>query len=180
MYARLFVVKETGNKGKGLFANQLISKGTIVGFQCERCEVLSGIDPERMTQEERDALFLRAYRKEDGSFVAPCDESRYINHACDASILDSGQGFDIVVRDIREGEEATFDYRCFYDDLNMPCHCGSDDCCRLVTCVHPIPDEIARFWAKRVDAALKQVVEVPQPLKEALRRRGIASPLSRA
>jgi SET domain-containing protein len=178
MYARLFVVKDTGNKGKGLFADRPIAKGTIVGFQCEKCEILSGIDPERMTQEERDALFLRAYRREDGTFVAPCDESRYINHSCDANILDSGQGFDIVVRDIREGEEATFDYRCFYDDLNMPCHCGSDVCCKVVTCVHPIPHEIARFWAKRVDVALKRVAEVPQPLMEELRRRAMVLPLA--
>jgi uncharacterized protein len=178
MYAKLFVVKETGNKGKGLFSKQLIPKGTISGFECEQYEVLTGIDPEKMSQKEKDELLLRAYRRKDGSFVAPSDVSRYMNHSCDANILDSGRGFDLVVRDIQEGEEATFDYRCFYDDMNMPCYCGAKNCCKIVTCVHPIPDELARFWTKRVDAALKRVNDVPQPLKEELKERSIFFPLS--
>ena len=175
MYAKLFEVKETDQKGKGLFAAQFVPRGTITGFQCEKCEILRGIDPEKMTQVEKGALFLRAYRIQDGSFVAPCDDSCYINHSCDASILDSGRGFDIAVRDIPKGEEATFDYRGFYDDLNMPCYCGSANCCKTVTCVHPVPEELTRFWVKRVDAALERGSQVPQPLWDTLKARGLSA-----
>ena len=38
-------------------------------------------------------------------------------------------GFDIVVGDIKKGEEATYDYRDFYDDVKMPCNCGEENCC---------------------------------------------------
>lgn len=178
MYADLFVVKETGNKGKGLFAKEFIPKGTIAGFECDQCEVLTGIDPERMSQKEKDELILRAYRRQDGSFVAPCGVVKYINHSCDANILDSGRGFDLVVRDISKGEEATFDYRAFYDDLKMACHCGSKYCCKIVTCVHPVPKDLAWFWAERVAPALKRVNEVPQPLKEELKQRSVFLPLA--
>ncbi len=180
MYADLFDVKETGSKGKGLFAKAFIPKGTIIGFECDKCEVLTGIDPERMSQKEKDDLFLRAYRKEDGSFVAPCGVVKYINHSCDANILDSGRGFDLAVRDIQKGEEATFDYRGFYDDLSMPCHCGSNHCCKIVTCVHPVPGKLARFWSERVTAALKAINKVPQPLKEDLKQIAVFLPLADA
>ncbi|MEI7750529.1 MAG: SET domain-containing protein-lysine N-methyltransferase [Candidatus Omnitrophota bacterium] len=179
MYAKLFEVKETGGKGKGLFAKQFIPKGTIPGFECDKCEILLGIDPSKMSEKEKDELFLRAYRKQDGSFVAPCDDSRYMNHSCDANILDSGRGFDLVVRDIQKGEEASFDYRGFYDDLNMPCQCGSKNCCKIVTCAQPIPEDLARFWAKRATAALNRVHEVPQPLKEELKQKSIFLPLAK-
>ena len=51
------------------------------------------------------------YTKADGSYLVPCDEINYLNHSCNASVLDSGRGFDIVVKDIAKGEEATHDYR---------------------------------------------------------------------
>ncbi|MCK9573595.1 MAG: SET domain-containing protein-lysine N-methyltransferase, partial [Candidatus Omnitrophica bacterium] len=57
-------------------------------------------------------------------FIAPCDETRYLNHSCNANILGADPGFDIVVRDIKKGEELTYDYRDFYDDIKMQCHCG--------------------------------------------------------
>jgi SET domain-containing protein len=38
--------------------------------------------------------------------------------------LGADPGFDIVVRDIKKGEELTYDYRDFYDDIKMQCHCG--------------------------------------------------------
>jgi hypothetical protein len=124
MIAKLFDVKETKNKGKGLFAKEFIPKGTIICFECNKCRVLSGIEPDKMSEKEKEDMFNYAYRKKDGSFIAPCDETRYLNHSCNANILGADPGFDIVVRDIKKGEELTYDYRDFYDDIKMQCHCG--------------------------------------------------------
>ena len=106
--AKLFDVKETKNKGKGLFAKEFIPKGTIICFECNKCRVLSGIESDKMSVKEKEDMFNYAYRKKDGSFIAPCDETRYLNHSCNANILGADPGFDIVVRDIKKGEELTF------------------------------------------------------------------------
>lgn len=44
MLAKLFEVKDAGNKGKGLFAKKPIPKGTIVSFECQDCISMSKKD----------------------------------------------------------------------------------------------------------------------------------------
>jgi SET domain-containing protein len=178
MLAELFYVEETKNKGKGLFAKEFIPKGTITWVECDKCKVFSAseINFNKMSEKEKWKLFDYAYRREDGSFFAPCGDAKYFNHSCNANILDSGTGFDIVVRDIKKGEEATYDYRCFYDDLKMQCNCGEKNCCKVVDFKHPVPQELELFWSDKVQSALKLSKNVDQPLKEELKRRSISFP----
>ena len=177
MIAKLFEVRETQGKGKGLFAKEFIPVGTIICFECDKCKVLTGIDPAKMTVKEKEALLDYAYRKKDGTYIAPCDETRYLNHSCNANILGTEHGFDIVVRDINIGGEATYDYRDFYDDLIMNCQCGEENCCREVTFEHPVPAELLKYWEEKTSAALKLVNEVAQPLKDELKQKSIFLPL---
>jgi len=178
MLAKLFDLKDTKEKGKGLFAKKLIPKGTIVCFECKKCRVLTAdeLGYDKMSGVEKMKLLDWAYRKKDGVFVAPCDETRYINHSCNANVLGTELGFDITVRDIQKGEEATYDYRDFYDDVKMPCSCKEKNCCKVVTFVHPVPNELKEFWDKKVKSALKFVNKVKQPLEKELRENGIFLP----
>lgn len=178
MLAKLFDVKETKGKGKGLFARERIPAGTIVCFECSRCRKLTAAELgyDRMSGAEKMKLLDWAYRKEDGMFVAPCDETRYINHSCNANVLGTAFGFDVVVRDIEKGEEATYDYRDFYDGVIMPCRCGEKNCCGVVTFAHPVPAELRAFWDARVGAALRLVAKVEQPLAKELGENGITLP----
>lgn len=179
MIAKLFEVKETKNKGKGLFAKEFIPKGTIVCFECNECEVRSAsqLRYDEMSQEEKRALLDYAYRKKDGTFVLPCDETRYLNHSCNANILGTEYGFDIAVSDIKKGEEATYDYRDFYEDVRMPCSCGEKNCCKVVEFIHPVPVALSEFWREKTDSALKHVNKVKQPLQEALKQKSIFLPV---
>ena len=113
MIAKLFKLKDVGGKGKGLFAKDLILKGTIVSFECTRCRRISKQDFESISTMEKSFIFKYGYRKADGSHLLPCDEIIYLNHSCNPNILDSGKGFDIVIRNIARDEEATYDYRSF-------------------------------------------------------------------
>lgn len=179
MIAKLFEIKETANKGKGLFAKEFISKGTIVCFECNKCRVLSAslIGYDKMSEKEKKELLDYAYRKKDSTFLAPCGKTRYLNHSCNANILGVELGFDIVVRDIKKGEEATYDYRDFYDDVKIPCNCGEENCCKIIAFIHPVPKELKQFWAKKINSALKLVNKVKQPLKEELKQKSIFLPL---
>ncbi|MFA6099570.1 MAG: SET domain-containing protein [Patescibacteria group bacterium] len=166
MIAKLFSIKETSNKGQGLFAKEFIPKGTIICFECNKCQALSEEEFNQMSEKEKEIFLEHAYRKKDGSYLMPCDETKLLNHSCDSNILDTGKGFDIVVKDIKQGEEATYDYRVFYDDLKMPCNCGENNCCKVITCEHPVPKELEQFWLEQINSALDLIDEVEQPLKE--------------
>ncbi len=181
MIAKLFEVRETQNRGKGLFAKQLVPKGTIVCFECKNCKVMTPeeIGFDKMSQNEKMELLDYAYRQKDGNFLAPCDETRYLNHSCNANILGTELGFDIVVRDIQKGEEATYDYRDFYDDVKFQCRCGEENCCKLVDFTHPIPGELKKYWDEKISAALKLVDKVSQPLKEELKQIGFPADAKR-
>jgi hypothetical protein len=86
-----------------------------------------------LTNNEKSFIPRYGCRKPDGSYLLPCDEIIYLNHSCNANILDSGKGFDIVVKDIAKGKEATYDYRCFFfhDSDEFECMCGEDNCVGL-------------------------------------------------
>ncbi|MCI0559813.1 MAG: SET domain-containing protein [Nitrososphaera sp.] len=170
MLAKLFIVGQTTDRGKGLFAAERVPKGTIVFFECRQCKRIPVNEFNSFAQSEKEFILKYGYRKADGSHLLPCDEIIYLNHSCDANILDSGQGYDIVVSDIEEGVEATYDYRQFNDadGQSFSCHCGEQACCRIVRFLHPPPRELADMWKRRINSALPQLTSVTQPLESEL------------
>ena len=175
MLAKLFEVKNAGDNGKGLFAKESIPVGTIVSFECQQCIGMSKDDFESILNNKERSLVLRyGYRKADGSYLLPCDEIIYINHSCNAKVLDSEKGFDIVVKDIAKGEEATYDYRSFFfhDPEEFECICGEDNCCKIVRSVHDQHNsrrfEVMKIWKKSVHDALICNDKIAQPLNEKL------------
>jgi SET domain-containing protein len=177
MLAKLFEVKDAGGKGKGLFAKKPIPKGTIVSFECQKCRRIPKDDFEVLPTREKNFIFKYGYKKVDGSYLLPCDEIIYINHSCNANILDSGKGFDIVVKDVAKGEEATYDYRSFFfhgsEEFEFECMCSEDNCCRIVRPIHDHNDpqsiELLEFWKMQVDSALICIDKIEQqPLKDKL------------
>jgi len=172
MIAKLFEIRETKDKGSGLFATTCIPAGTIVCFECDRCKKRTDEDLKRLSKQELEWVLDHEYKDKTGLFSDVCDKTiLFLNHSCNANILFCDKGFDIVVKDIEKGEEATYDYRVFYDQLNMPCHCGEVHCCKTVTCKHPTPKKLKQFWLKKIHSALKLINKVEQPLKEELGQR---------
>jgi SET domain-containing protein len=165
MLAPLFTVKKIKNKGQGLFAKKLIPRGTVVFFECPNCKVTPKNKFQRLKPAQKEKLLFHAYTVKNGSVVMPCGDSKYMNHCCDSNILDTGKGYDIVVRDIKKGEEATYDYRVFYDrDWGFQCACGSKNCCGTFRCRHPLPRGVRALWDKKIKPAIRQIGKVPQPL----------------
>ncbi len=169
MIAKLFDIRETKNKGLGLFAITSIPAGTIVCFECDRCKKRTEEDITKLPKKELEWVLNYEYKDKTGLFSDVCDKTiLFLNHSCNANTLYCDKGFDIVVKDIKKGEEATYDYRVFYDQLNMICHCGEENCCKIVTCKHPIPKKLKQFWHEKIHSALKIVNTIEQPLKGTL------------
>jgi uncharacterized protein len=169
MIAKLFDVRDSKN-GKGLFAKEFIPKGTIVAFECPNDKIYTQEEIDAFSDKEKDLIYNQIYRKDDGTYLRPHDDNVYMNHACDPNVLNTGLGFEIVVKDISKGEAVTCDYR-VYNDIekqSFKCNCGSDDCCGYVRCQRPIDKILLKLWKHKVDIALKNIVFVDQPLRSEL------------
>lgn len=168
MIAKLFDIKKTNNKGKGLFAKEDILKGTIICFECKKDQVINKKDFNKLVKSKRKSILEYAYTRKDGSVLTPCDETIFLNHSCNSNILDTGKNFDIVVKDIKKGEEATYDYRTFYENSNfsLDCNCGEENCCHTIRCIHPIQKELQEFWNRKINGSIPLIKKVKQPLMD--------------
>lgn len=171
MLANLFEVRKTKNKGLGLFATQFIPKGTIVCFECEKCKKIRIRDIEKLNQEKIEFLRDYGYTFGDSHIHIDCDEAKHMNHSCDSNVLlmDSNRYIDIVVKDIRKGQEATYDYRQFaLNDFDfvykgMKCECNNPNCCKLLyldkSLIH-----LKEKWSQEIKSALSNIYKIEQPL----------------
>ena len=84
--------------------------------------------------------------------------------------METNKGFDIVVRDIKAGEEATEDYRIFNEELHFEngCKCGEPNCMRRTIYRRPPQKRLQIFWNKKINDALRLINSVNQPLKKDL------------
>ncbi len=159
MIANLFEVRETSRRGKGLFATGRIPRGTLIDHYCDRCKVVcTRQDLEVMSPGEQDKVLEHTFATESGDVVLDCSIGRYMNHSCNANVLEHEGGFDIAVRDILPGEEVTCDYRQFYDPCEgFTCHCGQATCWGHVHCREPHPEALELEWSTKLEAASRAI-----------------------
>ena len=119
--------------GKGVFAAQPIKKGTrILEYTGEKISRQDAT--ERLARGNVYIFFFDTCYDIDGN--TPKNLARYINHSCDpncvADII-AGSIWIIALRDIRTGEELSYDYGYELDDYEQrPCRCGAKHCCGYI------------------------------------------------
>src|SRR5262245_59542554 len=137
---RLFEVRPSAIQGAGGFATRLIPRGTrIVEYTGER-----------ISHAEADARYDDASMRRHHTFLFTVDAdtvvdaavgggpARFLNHSCEpncAPIVEAGLVFIVAARDIREGEELTYDYAYRREgsadegnEERYACRCGSRRC----------------------------------------------------
>ena len=122
-----YLVKDAGHGiGKGLFAAEDIPSGTYI------VEYTGAHIPTSYADEQSENRYLFELDEHwtiDGSGEE--NEARYANHSCDPnaeSVIEDGRVYLVATRDIRSGEEITFDYGEEYvDDFIAPhgCRCAT-------------------------------------------------------
>ncbi|HVC58190.1 MAG TPA: SET domain-containing protein [Candidatus Acidoferrales bacterium] len=174
MIADLFEIKAKGIHEKGLFATRFIPKGTILIFPCKKCGTYSKGDLAKLPKKELEFVLHHEVMDEHGLMSKYCDKRLlYINHSCNAHILETDKGFDIAVRDIKKGEEATEDYRVFEEEgfhFVGGCKCGERNCMKNTAFRPPAPKKLQGIWERRINAAVRLVGSVKQPLRTRLLR----------
>ncbi len=133
----LIYVKDTPQKGRGIFAFRNIRKGEIIStFTGPRVKIerLDEFPPEVV-----DHLFNVGTHE---YLVAREPEVR-TNHSCDPNAGIISDVSLIAMRDIQRDEEITFDYSMIMaDDWVMECRCGSPLCRKIIGKYRNLPPEI--------------------------------------
>lgn len=131
-------IKKTPKKGYGVFAGELIKKGTFI---IEYIGELISFPELNRRFEARGAPHTYAFKLDADTIIDAADkgnESRFINHSCDPNCVDElwqvcGENRIKLRarRDIKLGEELTFDYHLTNVDGYEPqkCYCGAKNCC---------------------------------------------------
>jgi hypothetical protein len=130
--------RSSDTEGSGIFAREEIKKderlaifGGKVMLIDEMYQIPPGMQRFTMQIEERFVLGPTGDMAEDTDFF---------NHSCDPNAGFSGQVFLVALRDIRAGEEITFDYAMTVSEsvgsdmvFSMDCSCGSPRCRKTIT-----------------------------------------------
>ena len=157
------VLRRSKIHGRGVYARQDIPRGTrLIEYTGERIgnrEADRRSDLEEKKSRHHTFLFILSNRTTIDASVGG-NVSRYINHSCDPNCVAWIEGQHIWIdaeRDIREGEELSYDYEYEFDpeytieDLEMyACHCGSPKCRGTIVDVPKRRKELVRaLWRRR-------------------------------
>lgn len=148
-------VRQAGPRGRGVFARVPFRKG-------ER--VLEFAGP--LIEEETIEDFTYTIQVDHGLYVGPSGgiDDR-VNHACEPSThlrSEPPRLWLVAARDIRPGEEITFDYAtCAGEEPTLQtCHCGSARCRGRVGTFWDLPPALAARY-RRAGAVPRHVLEGP-------------------
>ena len=117
-----------GLAGDGLFAARAIKKDELV------CMWGGTIYTGEQFEEQPEAMKHYGLQVGENLYIAPAnldsvDDAEYFNHSCEPNCGFRGQAALVAMRDIRAGEELTFDYAMAETyDHPWKCECGSKHC----------------------------------------------------
>ncbi len=122
------IVKETKEKGKGVFALKNFKKGEFI-FRSRKGKIIKSKDFPKLPPEEQEHI----NQIEKGVFEVQRSPECFINHSCDPNTIFKGKSA-YALKSIKKGEEITTDYRisALDEGWKMKCKCGSKNCIGIV------------------------------------------------
>lgn len=148
--------------GYGIFATQLLPKGTVIYTEDPLDRVISPQECNALPAVFQPIVQRLAYVDMQGNYVLCWDIAKHMNHCCECNTLSTAYGIDIALQDIHPGEELTDDYGLFNLEGELALSCGCSQC-RLVL----RPDDFEHLhpeWDRKIQEALPYIVRVSQPL----------------
>ncbi len=134
---KLYKVKKSNIDNKGLYASKDIKAKTIIIYY--KGKIITKKETERNPKYDNEkAIYLFNLNNRydlDGDFEY--NTARLINHSCDPNCETDGKGLKLwifALRDIKKGEELSYDYGFGYDKdyKDFRCKCGSSNCCGYI------------------------------------------------
>jgi len=133
----LVSVQRTSNKGLGIFAIRDIKKDEIITEFSGPVVTIPEFDG--IPDEVVNHLFNIGVDK----YIMAREPAVRTNHSCDPNAGIVRDVFLVAMRDIKAGEEVTFDYSMIIADAwVMECQCGSDLCRKTIGKYVDLPTEV--------------------------------------
>ena len=137
---RSYAVRTSTIHGRGVFAAASIRKGSrIIEYRGERIDEAEF--DRRYAGVDESSTHTMLFWVEGDQYIDATrigNSARWINHSCSPNaetVDEDGRIFVEAIRDIRPGEEITYDYNLFLDEPHTPaakrahpCFCGSARC----------------------------------------------------
>ncbi len=159
--------------GYGVFATQLIPKGTVIYVQDSLDLEIFPDEYETHSAEMKTHIEKYSYINERGVRIVSWDFAKYVNHCCHSNTMSTAYGFDIALQDIQKGEELTCDYGMLNVEKDMELVCQKIDCRSILK---PTDFETChRAWDEKIRAALPYYLEVEQPLESLILPQNLAA-----
>ena len=129
--------KKSGINNLGLFAKGGINKGEkVIEYKGKKFTHKQVEENDRFDNSKAIYLFTLNERYVlDGD--TKINTAKYINHSCDPNCevdIIKGKIWIIAIKDIKKGDELSYDYGFGYDAdfRQFPCKCGSKNCCGYI------------------------------------------------
>jgi SET domain-containing protein len=133
------IVKDTKKYGKGVFAIKKIRKDELLsifgGYVMSRSEEMKLPKKVNDNAVQISEGYVLGVKK-----VSELEDASYFNHSCNPNAGFKGQIFLVAMRNIRKGEQITFDYGMVLHEIKnldkqykLKCYCGSKKCRRFIT-----------------------------------------------
>ena len=125
--------------------SKIHNKGTFAVRDIKKDEIISrfyGSVKFKINKNKRDALSHPNWiGVKKNHWMDPEKPQKYINHSCNPNTSICGKVSIVALRNIKEGEEITFDYSIIEGDSRweMKCKCGSKNCRKLIRSVQFLP-----------------------------------------
>ncbi len=128
-----YKIKNSKIDNKGLYANRDIKDRTRIIEYKGKILTKKQVEENPKFDNEKAIYLFNINKKYDLDGDYKYNIARLINHSCDPNCEVFGTGLKVwvyAIRDIKKGEELTYDYGFGYDEdyKDFPCKCKSKNC----------------------------------------------------
>lgn len=142
--------------GKGLLASKNIKRGETI-FIIKGRKINFLID----SKKSAEVAGLNWVGVGKNEWVDPINHCVYFNHSCDPNTAIKGKVTVVALRNIKKGEEITFDYSLNESDIfwHIKCNCGSRNCRKTIKSIQFLPQKNFKISMSRIPKYYRQIFE---------------------
>ena len=151
-------IKETKNKGNGVFASRDFKKGELIlRIEGKIAETENNPNLTGFSKEIQDHCFPFEKREKKRKYVLPKAPWKYLNHSCDPNAGIKNNVEIVAMKQINKGEEITFDYAMNnIDNWKTKCSCGSKNCRKIISTFDALDTKTKKKYLPYVIDSIKK------------------------